>query len=47
MRSLSVCLGLCMSQCVSFGFFKNNIAEVVSSNLIGLKKSKRLQMRQF
>ena len=29
MRSLPVCLDLCMSWCVSFGFFFN-IAEVVN-----------------
>ena len=30
MRSLSICLDLCMSPCVSFDFFFFNIAEVVN-----------------
>ena len=46
MRSLSVRIYVCLSVCLLF-FSDNTVEVVMSSNLIGLKKSKRLQIKQF
>ena len=44
--NLSVWIYVCLSVCLLF-FSDNTVEVVMSSNLIGLKKSKRLQIKQF
>ena len=47
-KSLFVCLSVWIYVCLSvYLLFFDNIADVVSSYLIGLKKRKHLQTKQF